>query len=169
MKIYLASDHAGFDIKNKIKAYLNEQRYDVEDMGAFIFDNSDDYPDFISKAAEGVSKNPHDRAIIFGGSGQGEAIVANKYKNVRAVVFYSLCMSRLAVDVLGRESDDPFEIVRLTREHNDANILSIAVRFLSEKEVIHAVDIFLKTPFSVESRHRRRIEKIEKLEQRLKL
>src|SRR5260221_14665191 len=167
MRIYLATDHAGFELKEKIKEYLKKDNVQVEDFGAFAIDKNDDYPDFISKAASAVSQNPHDRAIIFGGSGQGEAIVANKYKHVRAVVFYSLCMSLTAIDVQGTESDDPFEIIRLTREHNDANILSIGVRFLSEQEVKHAVDLFLKTPFLHDPRHVRRIAKISNLENRI--
>jgi len=78
MKVYLATDHAGFDLKEKIKEFLKQEGYEVEDCGAHTLDPEDDYPDFISKAAKSVSKDPESKAIILGGSGQGEAIVANK-------------------------------------------------------------------------------------------
>ncbi len=146
--IYLATDHAGFQLKEKIKEFLMKSGYQVQDCGAYQFDQRDDYPDFISKAAERVSKNPEDNAIILGASGQGEAIVANKYENVRAIVYY------------GGLSDMP----SLTRLHNNANILSLGARFLTADEAIAAVKLFLTTPFSNEERHIRRIEKIEKIE-----
>src|SRR3990167_8808632 len=87
--IYLAADHRGFELKEKIKEWLKEWGYEYEDMGAFEYNADDDYPDFISKAAEKVSQDSdNSRAIIMGGSGQGEAMVANRYKGVRAAVFY---------------------------------------------------------------------------------
>lgn len=150
MKVYLGSDHAGFELKEKVKTFLKEQGYEVEDCGAYAYDKDDDYPDFVSTAAEAVSKDPNARAIIFGGSGQGEAIVANKYRNVRAVVFYG----------------DDASLVRVFREHNDANVLSLGARFLSKEDALRAVDLFLKTPFSGEERHIRRISKIKKIEQK---
>ena len=148
--IYLATDHAGFELKEEIKKFLTDEKYEVEDCGALRFDPEDDYPDFISKAAEAVSKDPESKGIILGGSGQGEAIVANKFPNVRAVVYY------------GHETQMP----ELTRQHNDSNILSLGARFLSEEEAKEAVKLFLQTPFSEELRHIRRINKIKKLEQR---
>ena len=148
--IYLATDHAGFELKEKIKDFLNKEGYEVEDCGAYEFDKNDDYPDFIAKAAEAVSKDSqNNRAIILGGSGQGEAIVANKFKNVRAVVFY------------GQAEDMPV----LTRQHNDSNILSLGARFLTEDEAFEGVKLFLETQFSEDERHLRRIEKINKIEQ----
>jgi len=161
MKIYLATDHAGFDFKEKIKAYVLQQDYQLEDCGAFSLDTNDDYPDFISKAAQAVSENPENKAIIFGGSGQGEAMIANRYKNVRAAVFYGPRISQSTVDVQGNVSNDPFEVVRLCREHNDANILSIAARMVTEDEAKEAVNIFLTTEFSNDPRHIRRIRKID--------
>lgn len=146
--IYLASDHAGLELKGKIKQTLEQMGLEVKDFGAYELDNEDDYPDFISQAAEAVSKNPQDKAIILGGSGQGEAIVANKYQNVRAAVYY------------GQIEDIP----ALTRQHNDANILSLGARFLTEDEAIKAVKLFLNTEFTNEERHVRRIEKIKKIE-----
>lgn len=148
--IYLATDHAGFELKDKIKEFLNRVGYEVEDCGAYSPNPEDDYPDFISKAAEAVSKNPDSKAIILGGSGQGEAIVANKFPNVRAVVYY------------GKAEEVP----QLARLHNDANILSLGARFLTENEALAAVKLFLETNFSSEERHERRIEKIKKIEER---
>lgn len=165
MKIFLATDHAGFELKEKVKKFLQGQGYDVTDCGALSFDKEDDYPDFISQAAEAVSKNPQNsRGIIFGGSGQGEAIVANKYKNVRAVVFYTPAIPAQAADATGRQSSDPFEIIRLSREHNDANILSLSARFLEEEDALKAVKLWLETPFPAEERHKRRVEKIKEIE-----
>lgn len=150
MKVYLATDHGGFELKEKIKESLVSGGYDVTDFGAETFDPEDDYPDFISKAAEAVSKNPdNDKAIIFGGSGQGEAIVANKYPGVRAAVYYG----------------NIEEMPKLTRQHNDSNILSLGARFLTPEEAIEAVKLFLDTPFSAEPRHIRRIKKIQKVEE----
>lgn len=168
MKIYLASDHAGFELKEKVKVFLKENGYQVKDFGAFEFDKNDDYPDFISKAAEAVSNDPENsRAVIFGSSGQGEAIVANKYKNVRAVVFYSPVVPAHNVDVSGRKSVDPFEMIRLTREHNEANVLSLGAKILTEEDALKAVKLWLEAPFTNEERHIRRIEKIKKIEESL--
>ncbi len=145
--IYLATDHAGFELKEKVKKFLQDDGYEVKDFGAYEFDKNDDYPDFISKAAEAISKDPQSRGIILGGSGQGEAMVANKFKGVRAVVYYG----------------NP-EMIPLTREHNNANVLSLGARFLTEDEAVEAVKLWLDTPFTEEERHIRRIEKISKLE-----
>lgn len=150
MKVYLATDHAGFELKEKVKAFLLEKRYVVEDCGAYVFDKEDDYPDFISKAAKAVSDDPQNsKGIVFGASGQGEAIVANKFNDIRAVVFFG----------------DNIDLIPVFREHNDANILSIGARFITEENALEAVDAFLKTPFSNDERHARRIEKIRSIEQ----
>ena len=142
--IYLAADHRGFDLKVKIKEWLKEWNYEYEDMGAFEYDKDDDYPDFISKAAEKVSQDPdNSKAIIMGGSGQGEAMVANRYKNVRAAVFYG-----------GSE-----EVIKLSREHNDANVLSLGTFFVDIQIAQKAIKLWLETPFSGEERHKRRIFK----------
>lgn len=146
--IYLATDHAGFELKEKIKSFLAKEGYEVQDFGAYTLDPEDDYPDFISKAAEAVSKNPQDKAIILGGSGQGEAIVANKFPGVRAAVYY------------GGQTEMP----KLTREHNDTNILSLGARFLTEEDAFKAVKLFLDTPFSNQERHNKRINKIREFE-----
>lgn len=139
----------------------------MKDCGAFGFDKSDDYPDFISKAAEAVSKTPSDVAIIFGNSGQGEAMVANKYKNVRAALFYGPVLPVKAVDASGRESTDPYEMVRLTREHNHANVLSLGASFLREQQAFDVIKKWLETKFSEEGRHVRRVNKIKQIEENL--
>ena len=164
MKIYLATDHAGFNLKEKVKKTLTESGYDVEDCGAYEFEPTDDYPDYIKKAAENVSRNPKDKALIFGSSGEGEAIVANKFKGVRAVVFYTPIIPAHAVDITGRTSSDAFEMIRLTREHNDANVLSIGASILSEEDAQHAIKQWLEAPFSNDERHIRRIRKISQIE-----
>lgn len=163
MKVYIATDHAGFDLKEKVYVYLQEKGYDVEDLGAYEFDEGDDYPDFIGKAAEKIQANPTDKAIIFGGSGQGEAMAANKFSSVRAAVFYGPLKAVHPIDVAGNKSTDMFEILRLTREHNDANVLSIGARFVTEEDAYKALEVFLETPFSGAERHKRRIEKMENL------
>ncbi len=159
MKIYLGTDHAGFAIKEKMKVFLRDSGYSVEDKGAFVFDSNDDYPDFIKPVAEAVGKYSGNMGIIFGGSGQGEAMCANRVPGVRAAVFYGPCMAVSAVDVLGNKSSDSYEIVRLAREHNNANILSLGIRFLSDDQIKEAIKIFIETSFSGEERHMRRISK----------
>src|SRR3989344_1394249 len=164
MKVYLATDHAGFEIKNKVAQFLKEQGHEIEDCGPFEYDKNDDYPDWISKAAEKVSADPESFGIVLGGSGQGEAIVANKFKNVRCALFYGPVIPPIATDITGNTSEDPFEMLRLTREHNNANMLSLGVRFLTEQDALNAVKLFLESKYSSEERHQRRIEKIQKLE-----
>lgn len=165
MKIYLGTDHAGFELKEKIKSYLLEKNYEVEDCGAFEFDKNDDYPDFVSKAAERVSKDPESsRGIIFGGSGQAEMMLANKYKNVRCALFYSPAIPVSTIDATGQQSNDPYEIVKLTRLHNNANVLSLGARFLKLEEATKAISLWLETPFSNDERHVRRINKIKEIE-----
>lgn len=148
MIIYLASDHAGFELKEKIKKHLLEQGMEFEDMGAFSVDPDDDYPDFIIPAAQKVAENPdHNRAIVIGGSGQGEAIAANKVKGVRALLYYG----------------GTLDIVRVARQHNNANVLSLGARFVTWEEVKEAIQIWCETEFEG-GRHERRVEKINKLE-----
>ena len=159
MTIYLATDHAGFEMKEKIKEFLKSQKYIVKDCGPESFVPTDDYPDYISLAAQAVAKHPKDRAIIFGGSGQGEAMVANRYHGVRAAVFYGPEKPLGSIEGEGTESTDPYDIVRLTRTHNDANALSIGARFVSLEEAKEVVLMWLKTSFSSNERHKRRIAK----------
>ncbi len=152
MKIVLASDHAGFERKEELKAFLTERgEYDVVDVGAFTYDEQDDYPDYIAQAAELVSKEPDTtRGIILGGSGQGEAVVANRFPHVRAVVY-----------VGEPNGSSERTLLRLTREHNDANVLSLGARCISQNDFQSIVTEWLLTPFSGDERHVRRIEKIE--------
>lgn len=165
MKVYLASDHAGFALKEYVKAVLIHEQYDVVDQGAFDYVPDDDYPDYIAKAAALVSKHPTDRAIIVGGSGQAEMMVANKFPHVRAALFYGPIVPQQAADINGRRSTDPYEMIRLTREHNDANVLSFGARFVTEEQAKHAALLWLTTPFSQDARHIRRLEKLERVTQ----
>ncbi|TSC75079.1 MAG: ribose 5-phosphate isomerase B [Parcubacteria group bacterium Gr01-1014_30] len=172
--IYLAADHRGFELKEKIKEWLEGWGYEVaesklssppvagareyEDMGAFELNPTDDYVDFVSKAAKKVSEDPENsKAIILGASGQGEAMLANKFRRVRAVVYYG-----------GDE-----EIISLSREHNDANVLSLGAalgpkfeeaRKMPEDLAKRVVKTWLETPFSGAERHKRRLQKIKKIE-----
>ncbi len=146
-KIILATDHAGFELKEAIKKHLIKNGYPVEDQGALTYEEKDDYPDFIIPAAKKVAKEKA-LGIIFGGSGQGETIAANKVRGIRAALFYG--------------GDQ--KILRLSKEHNNANVLSLGARFLSENDAKKAVDLWLKAQFSNEERHQRRIKKIMDLE-----
>ena len=159
MKIYIGSDHAGFELKEKLKVYLEELElgYDVIDKGAFKFDKDDDYPDFVNLVAIDVAGDKGSFGIVLGGSGQGEAMCANRVEGVRACVFYGPKEAVASIDVMSRESSDTFEIIKLAREHNDANILSIGTRFVTEDEAKFAVELFLNTKFSGEERHIRRL------------
>ncbi len=159
--IYLASDHAGFELKEKLKAYLTGEGHTVIDLGNDHFDRDDDYPDFIRKVAQAISEKPQERGVILGGSGQGEAIVANRYPNVRCTVFYGPVTPIEAADASGRSSTDPLEIIRLSRQHNNSNVLSLGARFLKEQDAIDAVGLWLDTDFAGEERHNRRIKKID--------
>lgn len=165
MKVYLATDHAGFPLKEVIKSFLEEKNYEVEDCGAYGLVPDDDYPDYVSKVSNKVSKDPESRGIIFGGTGQGEAMVANKFHGVRCALFYAPAVPHGATDISGATSTDPYEMLRVTRKHNDSNMLSLSGRFLKEEEAKAAVQIFLETPFSNEERHVRRIQKIKVLEE----
>ena len=158
MTVYLAADHAGFKLKGELLAELSKH-YEVIDCGAFALDPVDDYPDFVSKAAQLISLQPQNRAIVIGGSGQGEAMVANRYKGVRCAVFYGPVTPHTAVDIEGHQSNDEFEIVKLERLHNDANVLSLGARFLTTEQALRATEIFLGTQFFLAERHVRRIMK----------
>ncbi len=159
MTIYLAADHAGFELKGVLKQALEKEYASVVDCGAHALDPIDDYPDFVGKAAELVSRNPFEKAIVIGGSGQGEAMVANRYKNVRCAVFYGPMAAKKAIDAEGHTSSDAFEMIKLEREHNDANVLSIGARFVTNAEALQAAKIFLATQFTHAERHERRIKK----------
>jgi len=144
MKIHVATDHAGLDLKNIIHDHLKERGHDVTDHGAYEYDALDDYPDFIFPCAKAIASDPKSKGIILGGSGQGEAMAANRIKGCRAAVFYN----------------GPIDIIKLSREHNDANILSIGARFMSNDEILSVIDIWLDEPFAG-GRHRRRLDKLD--------
>jgi len=158
MKIYFATDHAGYELKNTLLEYVqNELGYEVEDCGALEKNPEDDYPVFIKKAAGAVSESPKDRkAIILGGSGQGEAMTANRFKGVRAVVYYGGA-GKTQLDEGGNE----MSVLTSSRQHNDANVLSLGARFLEDEEAKVAVKLWLETEFSEGDRHIRRIDLID--------
>ena len=133
-------------MKEALVPFLRELGHDVEDKGAKTYEPLDDYPDFISSVAKAVAKDPESRGIILGGSGQGEAMCANRVKGARAAVYYGG-----AVD-----------IVVLSREHNNANILSLGARFIEIEEAKQVTRVWLKTPFSDDEKHARRIAKLDK-------
>ena len=149
MKIYIATDHAGYEMKEALASYIEKDLgYTVADMGAHQNDPNDDYPDFMELAAEEVSHDPStSRGIILGGSGQGEAIVANRFPKIRCAVYYG----------------GPLDVVKLSREHNNCNMIAIGARFLSLDEAKAAVKLWLETPFSEEERHTRRLKKVEQI------
>lgn len=161
MKIYIGSDHAGYELKEKLKAYFSGLEHEVEDKGAFTFDKDDDYPDFIKPVAEAVAENAGSFGVLLGGSGQGEAMCANRIKGARAAVFYGEALTQGSIDIQGTKSVDSFEIIKLARIHNNANILSLGARFLSEDQIKFAIELFLATKFENEKRHVRRIKKLD--------
>ena len=144
-KIYIGSDHAGYELKEKLKTYIQNLNIQIIDKGAFDLNNEDDYPDFIIPVAKAVTGDPESLGIVLGGSGQGEQISANKINGVRAIEYYG----------------GNLEIVRFGREHNDANILSLGARFMNEDEAENAIELFINTPFGEEERHKRRLDKIK--------
>jgi len=141
--IVLATDHAGFELKEHVKKFLTEKGYNIKDFGALEYDGLDDYPDFILPAAKYISEHKL-IGIIFGGSGQGEAMAANRIKGIRAAVFYN----------------GPNEIVELSRLHNNANILSIGARFVNNQEAEKVIELWLSTDFE-QGRHEKRINKLD--------
>ena len=145
MKIYIAADHAGFNLKKYLIAQLRVDGYGIEDCGAHDYDPLDDYPDFIMPASEKVAKDQSSKGIIIGGSGQGEAIAANRIKGARAIVYY----------------DGPIDIIKLSRLHNNANILSLGARFISSERAMEILNIWLSEKFEG-GRHENRINKLDR-------
>lgn len=151
--IHLAADHAGLPHKQAVQAWLSGQGYTVVDHGAQQYDPEDDFPDFIAPAAAAVSREPDStRGIIFGGSGQGEAMVANRFPNVRATVYYG----------------GPDAIIALSREHNDANVLSIGTRFVSLDDTKRVIWDWLQAPAERGAKYNRRNQKVELITRRLR-
>ena len=156
MKIYIGTDHAGFGLKEVLVPFLKNQGHEVVDKGAFEYNEGDDYPDFVVPVAREVSKANNDdvRGIILGGTGEGEAITANRFPHVKAVVDYGE-----AIAVVDNESN----IVVRSRQHNNSNILSLGARYFTEETMLAAVDLWLNTPFSFGERHVRRLAKIDQI------
>lgn len=162
MRIALACDHAGFVKLKDLQEYLYGLGHECQNFGPVSLNPNDDYPDFITPAVTSVVSGKFDRAIIVGGSGQGEAISANRFKGIRCAVFYGAVVPKSEVDIKGEQSHDPYEIVRLARTHNDSNVLSLGARFISQQEMHQAVKIWLETEFSGDERHKRRIAKLDR-------
>jgi ribose 5-phosphate isomerase B len=146
MRVYLASDHAGFELKNHLVEHLQKQGHDVVDVGPSVYDAEDDYPPFCLNAAARVVADPGSLGIVIGGSGNGEQIAANKVEGVRSALAWKV------------------EIAELARQHNDANVLSIGARQHSPEEAASFADAFLATPFSGDPRHQRRIDQLAEYE-----
>ncbi len=152
MNIHIATDHAGLAFKETVTKHLQEQGFDVVDHGAYDYHPDDDYPGFIISAATAVSQdiahNIPSFGVIFGGSGNGEQITANKVVGIRAALVWN------------------DEIAKLARQHNDANIISIGARQHTQEEALRLIDTFLAEPFSGDERHVRRIQQINDYELR---
>lgn len=146
MNVYLGTDHAGFEYKETLKPIIEKLGFTPVDCGAFELNPDDDYPDFVAEAARKVAADPGSYGVVFGKSGAGECMVANKIQGVRAF---------LAINEKN---------VKLAREHNNANVMSIGFEFIQESDLENLLKVFLETPFSGEERHTRRIEKIKQLE-----
>lgn len=158
-KVYFAADHAGFALKAALIEHVRTLGYEAEDLGPFTLDPEDDYPDYVTPLAQKVASDREARGICLAGSGQGEAMCANRVSGIRAAVFYGPGRAPAPLDIDGGYSEDGFDVVRLARKHNNANILSIGSRFVSGTEADMAVRIFLETPFSDAPRHARRLAK----------
>ena len=149
MKIYIASDHAGFHLKKQLIQYLKVKDFEVEDCGAYELNEADDYPDFIIPCAQKVANDSSSVGIVIGGSGQGEAICANKVKGIRAAIY---------------NGGDAKTIGRLAKEHNNANVLSLGARLISPDDAKKAVSAWLDDEFEG-GRHVKRLDKIAKFEE----
>jgi len=161
MKIALSTDHAGLELLTRLEQFLTTQGHECVNFGPKSFDPDDDYPDFIFPAAKAVANGECEVGIIMGGSGQGEAMAANRVKGVRCALFYGPVTPKTAIDAEGDTSSDPYAILQLTREHNLANMLSLAARFLSWEEIEKAVTTWLATPPGNVERHVRRVQKLD--------
>ncbi|MFI1955748.1 ribose-5-phosphate isomerase [Streptomyces xinghaiensis] len=140
MRVYLGSDHAGFELKNHLVEWLTANGHEPVDCGPHIYDAQDDYPPFCLRAAERTAADSDSLGIVIGGSGNGEQMAANKVKGVRAALVWSEQTAELA------------------REHNNANVISVGGRMHSRDEAVKFVETFLNTPYSGEERHTRRID-----------
>lgn len=158
MNIVFAADHAGYALKEVLVPYVRDELgYTVEDLGAFTLDTEDDYPEIVDRAARAVAADPAGvRAVLLGGSGQGEAIAANRHCGVRAVVYYGPAARRQR-----DASQTELDLLTSTRAHNDANALSLGARFLTEEEAKAVVRAWLAAEFSGDERHVQRIRALD--------
>lgn len=163
MTIALATDHAGFEQLKELQTWLEGLGHTCRNFGPQNLVQGDDYPDFILPAAKAVATGECQKGVILGGTGEGESMAANRVKGVRCTVFYGPAVPRKVVEVTGRVSHDPYEIVRLSRQHNDANMLSLAARFVSLEDMKQVIKLWLDTPFSDDPRHIRRIKKLDEV------
>jgi ribose 5-phosphate isomerase B len=147
MRIHLASDHVGFEVKNQLAEQLRQLDHEVVDHGPFRYDADDDYPVFCLRAAEAVAHEQDSLGVVLGGSGNGEQISANKVRGIRAALAWST------------------ETARLARQHNDARVISVGVRMHPVDDIIRFVDAFVTTPFSRDDRHARRIAMLSRYEE----
>src|SRR6478609_11836197 len=147
MRVYLGSDHAGYELKNHLVEWLGAHGHEAVDCGPHIYDAQDDYPPFCLRAAERTAADAGSLGIVFGGSGNGEQMAANKVRGVRAALAWSIATAELA------------------REHNDANVIAIGARQHTFEEAATFIDRFIATPFSHEERHARRIGQIAAFEE----
>ncbi len=161
MKIALTTDHAGYEALKQLQVFLESAGHECVNYGPIVYDEQDDYPAYMFAAAHAVARGDCERAIILGGSGTGEAIAANRIKDVRAALFYGPAIAKAPIDAEGNMSDDPYEIIKLSRQHNDTNVLSLSARFLSEDEMKTAISTWLETPFTGLERHARRIAQLD--------
>lgn len=147
MRVHVAADHAAFEVKNELAESLRADSHEVVDHGAFRYERDDDYPPFVLRAAEAVTRDPGSLGIVLGGSGNGEQIAANKVRGVRAALAWN------------------DETARLARSHNDANVLAVGGRQHASADIRRFVETFLTTDYSNDERHARRIEMISRYEQ----
>lgn len=164
MKIALTTDHTGLaydSVFTELEAYIASLGHEVVNFGPKELDMADDYPDFMFPAAQAVASGECEAGIIMGGSGQGEGMAVNRVKGVRCTVFYAPALAKQPIDAEGNMSDDPYEILKLSRQHNHANILSLSSRFLNIDEMKTAIKVWLETPHSDVERHARRVAKLD--------
>ncbi|MFF5992834.1 ribose-5-phosphate isomerase [Prauserella flavalba] len=146
MRVYLGSDHAGFELKNHLVAHLEKQGHEVTDVGPHVYDAADDYPAFCIEAARRVVADEGSLGIVIGGSGNGEQIAANKVPGARAGLAWSV------------------ETAKLTREHNHAQLIGVGARMHTQDEATEIVEAFLATPPDLDARHSRRVQQIKDYE-----
>jgi ribose 5-phosphate isomerase B len=146
VRVYLGSDHAGFELKAAIIAWLGAAGHEAVDCGPASFDPDDDYPVYVLRAARGVAGDPGSLGVVIGGSGNGEQIAANKVPGVRAALAWTVQTAQLA------------------REHNDANVLSLGARMYTVADAVSFVQVFIETPFSGATRHARRLAMVTDFE-----